>query len=141
MTYLEGKSILVTGGTGSFGRAFTRFALDSLDPRRLVLFSRDELKQYECRQEVGDDPRVRWFIGDVRDPDRLARALDGVEVVVHAAALKQVDTAEYNPFECIKTNVIGAENLINACIDGGVERVIALSTDKASSPELRSESA
>lgn len=132
--YLHERSILVTGGTGSFGRAFVRFALRNLDPRRLVIFSRDELKQYEFRSEIGDDPRLRWFIGDVRDPKRLARALDGVEAVVHAAALKQVDTAEYNPFECIATNVLGAENLINASIDAGVERVVALSTDKASSP-------
>ena len=134
MSVLSASSILVTGGTGSFGRAFTRYALDHLDPRRLVVFSRDELKQYEMRQEVGDDPRVRYFIGDVRDQDRLTRALDGVEFVVHAAAMKQVDTAEYNPFECIRTNVIGAENVINASIDIGVRRVVALSTDKASSP-------
>lgn len=134
MTYLSGRSILVTGGTGSFGRAFVRHAITHLDPRRLVIFSRDELKQYELRTELGDDPRLRWFIGDIRDADRLARALDGVEAVVHAAALKQVDTAEYNPFECIRTNVLGTENVINACIDAGVERVIGLSTDKASSP-------
>lgn len=134
MTYLRGKSILITGGTGSFGRAFVRHLLKEHEPRRLVIYSRDELKQYEFRQELGDDERMRWFIGDVRDPVRLMRALAGVEVVVHAAALKQVDTAEYNPFECIATNVLGAENVINACIDSGVERVIALSTDKASSP-------
>lgn len=134
MTYLAGKSILVTGGTGSFGKAFLRYALDHLEPSRLAILSRDELKQYESRQEVRDDPRVRWFIGDVRDSDRLRRALDGVEAVVHAAAMKQVDTAEYNPFECIRTNVLGAENIINACIDAGVERTVALSTDKASSP-------
>ncbi len=134
MGVLDGSSILVTGGTGSFGRAFVRHALERLDPARLVVFSRDELKQYEFRAELGDDPRVRWFIGDVRDRDRLARALDGVDHVVHAAALKQVDTAEYNPFECIATNVLGAENVINAAIDAGVERVVALSTDKASSP-------
>jgi UDP-N-acetylglucosamine 4,6-dehydratase len=132
--FLNGKQILVTGGTGSFGRAFIKYMLESLDPARVVVFSRDELKQYEFRQELGDDPRVRFFIGDVRDPSRLHRALKGAEVVVHAAALKQVDTAEYNPFECIATNVLGAENVINACIDHGVERVIALSTDKASSP-------
>lgn len=134
VTYLEGKSILVTGGTGSFGRAFIRWALEHLEPRRLVVFSRDELKQYEFRQELGSDPRLRWFIGDVRDRDRLARALHGVEAVVHAAAMKQIDTAEYNPFECIRTNVFGAENVINACIDVGIERAVALSTDKASSP-------
>jgi len=132
--FLEGKQVLVTGGTGSFGKAFIRHVLSHLDPARIVVFSRDELKQYEFRQELGSDDRVRFFIGDVRDPDRLRRALKGIDVVVHAAALKQVDTAEYNPFECIATNVLGAENLINACIDEGVERVIALSTDKASSP-------
>lgn len=134
MTYLARRSILVTGGTGSFGRAFVRYALDHLDPSRLVIFSRDELKQYEFRSEIGDDPRLRWFIGDIRDADRLARAMEGVEAVVHAAALKQVDTAEYNPFECIRTNVLGTENVINASIDAGVERVVGLSTDKASSP-------
>ena len=131
---LEGSSILVTGGTGSFGRAFIRYALDHLDPRRLVVYSRDELKQFDARQDFDDDPRIRWFLGDVRDPDRLRRALDGVDHVVHCAALKQVDTAEYNPFEFIRTNVLGAEHLINACIDTGVSKVVALSTDKASSP-------
>lgn len=134
MTFLENKSILVTGGTGSFGKAFIRYALQHLDPMRIAIFSRDELKQYEFRSDIGDDDRLRWFIGDVRDKGRLMRALDGVEAVVHAAALKQVDTAEYNPFECISTNVLGGENVINACIDTGVERVVALSTDKASSP-------
>jgi UDP-N-acetylglucosamine 4,6-dehydratase len=130
----SGKSILITGGTGSFGKAFIRFALDHLNPARVVVFSRDELKQYDFRMELGDDPRVRWFIGDVRDPDRLMRAFHKIDIVIHAAALKQVDTAEYNPFECIATNVLGAENVINASIDSGVQRVIALSTDKASSP-------
>lgn len=134
MTFLEGKSIVVTGGTGSFGKAFIRHTLTNLRPARVAILSRDELKQYEFRQELGDDPRVRWFIGDVRDKDRLLRAFHGVDVVVHAAAMKQVDTAEYNPFECIATNVLGAENVINASIDSGVSRVIALSTDKASSP-------
>ena len=134
MTYLKGRSVLITGGTGSFGRAFVRHALAELDPKRLVIFSRDELKQYEFRSEIGDDPRLRWFIGDIRDKERLDRALNGVEAVVHAAALKQVDTAEYNPFECIRTNVLGTENVINASIDSGVDRVIGLSTDKASSP-------
>ena len=131
---LEGSSILVTGGTGSFGRAFTRYALDHLDPRRLIVYSRDELKQFDARRDFDDDPRIRWFLGDVRDPDRLRRALEGVDHVVHCAALKQVDTAEYNPFEFIRTNVLGAEHLINACIDTGVSKVVALSTDKASSP-------
>ena len=134
MSFLSGRSILVTGGTGSFGRSFIRHALAHLEPSRIAVFSRDELKQYEFRSEVGDDPRLRWFIGDVRDPSRLARAFQGVDAVVHAAAMKQVDTAEYNPFECIATNVMGAENVINAAIDAGVERVVALSTDKASSP-------
>lgn len=134
MTYLRGKSIVITGGTGSFGKAFIKYALENLEPSRIAVLSRDELKQYEFRNELNDDPRVRWFIGDVRDRDRLMRAFHGVDVVIHAAAMKQVDTAEYNPFECIATNVLGAENVINACIDSGVERVVALSTDKASSP-------
>jgi UDP-N-acetylglucosamine 4,6-dehydratase/5-epimerase len=133
-TFLQGRSILVTGGTGSFGKAFLRYALDHLSPSRLIVFSRDEMKQYEVRQRFGNDPRLRFFIGDVRDEKRLRRAMDGVEAVIHAAALKQVDTAEYNPFECIKTNVLGAQNVINAAIDKGVEKVVALSTDKASSP-------
>ena len=132
--FLDGKSILVTGGTGSFGKAFVRHALARLNPSRVAVLSRDELKQYDFRSEVGDDPRLRWFIGDIRDRDRLMRAFHGVDAVVHAAALKQVDTAEYNPFECIATNVLGSENVINAAIDAGVERVVALSTDKASSP-------
>jgi UDP-N-acetylglucosamine 4,6-dehydratase/5-epimerase len=134
MTYLRGKSIVITGGTGSFGKAFVKYALENLEPSRIAVLSRDELKQYEFRNELNDDPRVRWFIGDVRDRDRLMRAFHGVDVVIHAAAMKQVDTAEYNPFECIATNVLGAENVINACIDSRVERVVALSTDKASSP-------
>lgn len=132
--FLSQKSILVSGGTGSFGRAFIRYALANLDPIRIAVLSRDEMKQYEFRNELNDDPRLRWFIGDVRDVDRLKRAFVGIDVVVHAAALKQVDTAEYNPFECIATNVLGAENVISAAIDCGVSRVIALSTDKASSP-------
>lgn len=134
MSVLSGSSILITGGTGSFGKAFIEYALAHLDPRRLVVFSRDELKQYEVRQQFGDDPRLRWFIGDVRDERRLARALNGVDYVVHAAALKQVDTAEYNPFEFVKTNVLGSQNVIEASIDAGVKKVVALSTDKASSP-------
>jgi len=132
--FLHDKSILITGGTGSFGKAFVRRLLATESPSRVAILSRDELKQYEFRSELGDDPRVRFFIGDVRNPDRLARAFSGVDVVVHAAAMKQVDTAEYNPFEAIATNVLGAENVINAAIDAGVQRVIALSTDKASSP-------
>lgn len=134
MSVLAGSSVLITGGTGSFGRAFVRFALDNLQPRRLVVFSRDELKQYEARHELGDDPRLRWFIGDVRDERRLLRAMHEVDFVVHAAALKQVDTAEYNPFEFVKTNVVGSQNVIEAAIDNGVKKVVALSTDKASSP-------
>ncbi|WP_309103253.1 UDP-N-acetylglucosamine 4,6-dehydratase (inverting) [Microbacterium sp.] len=134
MSILEGSSILITGGTGSFGKAFIRHALENLRPRRLVIFSRDELKQYEVRQQFNDDPRLRWFIGDIRDERRLVRALHGVDYVVHAAALKQVDTAEYNPFEFVKTNVLGSQNVIEASIDAGVKKVVALSTDKASSP-------
>jgi UDP-N-acetylglucosamine 4,6-dehydratase/5-epimerase len=134
VNWLDGKSVLVTGGTGSFGKAFIRHVLDHLAVSRLVIFSRDELKQYELRQHFDDDDRLRWFIGDVRDEDRLRRAMHSIDAVVHAAALKQVDTAEYNPFECIQTNVLGSQNVISAAIDAGVERVVALSTDKASSP-------
>ena len=134
MSVLQGSSILVTGGTGSFGKAFIRHALDHLDARRLVVFSRDELKQYEVRQLFDDDRRLRWFIGDVRDERRLVRALHNIDYVVHAAALKQVDTGEYNPFEFVQTNVMGSQNVIEASIDAGVKRVVALSTDKASSP-------
>ncbi|MCW2819894.1 MAG: hypothetical protein JWR42_2681 [Marmoricola sp.] len=134
MSVLTGSNILVTGGTGSFGKAFIDYALAKLDPARLVVFSRDELKQYEVRQRFNDDPRLRWFIGDVRDERRLQRAMHGVDFVVHAAALKQVDTAEYNPFEFVRTNVFGSQNVIEAAIDSGVKKVVALSTDKASSP-------
>jgi UDP-N-acetylglucosamine 4,6-dehydratase len=131
---LQDSSILVTGGTGSFGKAFIRYALDNFGPRRIVVYSRDELKQYEARQLFGDDPRLRWFIGDIRDQDRLRRAMHEVDYVVHAAALKQVDTAEYNPFEYVKTNIVGSQNVVEASIDAGVKKVVALSTDKASSP-------
>jgi UDP-N-acetylglucosamine 4,6-dehydratase (inverting) len=131
---LTNASILITGGTGSFGHSFVPMTLAKYNPRRLVIFSRDEMKQWEMAKMYGDDNRVRFFIGDVRDKDRLARALDGIDYVVHAAATKIVPTAEYNPFECIKTNIIGAMNLIDVCIDHGVKRVVALSTDKASSP-------
>ena len=134
MEKLSNSSILITGGTGSFGHAFVPMTLAKYNPRRLVILSRDEMKQWEMAKLFQDDPRVRFFIGDVRDRDRLYRALDGVEYVVHAAATKIVPTAEYNPFECIKTNINGAMNLIDACIDHGVKRVVALSTDKASSP-------
>ena len=131
---LSGKNILITGGTGSFGHTFVPMTLAKYNPRRLVIYSRDEMKQWEMAKLYANDSRVRFFIGDVRDKDRLARALDGIDYVVHAAATKIVPTAEYNPFECVKTNVIGAMNLIDACIDRGVKRVVALSTDKASSP-------
>lgn len=134
MTTLQGASILVTGGTGSFGKAFARHLLDHHDPARLVIFSRDELKQWDTRRLLGDDPRLRWFIGDVRDRRRLERAMHQVDYVVHAAALKQVDTAEYNPNEFIRTNVEGSQNVVEAAIDAGVKKVVALSTDKASSP-------
>ncbi len=134
MSILEGSSILVTGGTGSFGKAFIRYALDNLNPKRIVIFSRDELKQYEARQLFDNDQRLRWFIGDIREQHRLMRAMHGVDYVVHAAALKQVDTAEYNPFEFVKTNIIGSQNVVEAAIDTGVKKVVALSTDKASSP-------
>lgn len=131
---LRDAAILVTGGTGSFGRRFVRAVLEEHSPRRIVIFSRDELKQSEFAAELGTDPRVRFFIGDVRDASRLWRALDGIDFVIHAAALKQVPAAEYNPLEAVKTNILGAENVINAALDRGVRRVIALSTDKASSP-------
>ena len=131
---LKNPSILITGGTGSFGNSFVPMTLENYNPARLVIYSRDEMKQWEMAKLYGDDPRVRFFIGDVRDKDRLSRALDGIDLVVHAAATKIVTIAEYNPFECVKTNVIGAMNLIDACIDQGVKRVVALSTDKASSP-------
>ncbi|OGT35858.1 MAG: UDP-N-acetylglucosamine 4,6-dehydratase (inverting) [Gammaproteobacteria bacterium RBG_16_51_14] len=131
---LNNASILITGGTGSFGHTFVPMTLAKYNPRRLVIFSRDEMKQWEMAKLYGNDERVRFFIGDVRDKDRLSRALDGIDYVVHAAATKIVPTAEYNPFECVKTNVLGAMNLIDACIDRKVKRVVALSTDKASSP-------
>ena len=131
---LSNSSILVTGGTGSFGHAFAAMTLARYNPKKLIIFSRDEMKQWDMAKLYGDDPRVRFFIGDVRDRSRLNRAFDGVDYVVHAAATKIVPTAEYNPFECIKTNVDGAMNVIDAAIDKGVKRVVALSTDKASSP-------
>ncbi len=130
---LTGKSILVTGGTGSFGHAFVEMVLRNYNPEKLIIFSRDEMKQWQMAQKF-DDPRIRFFIGDVRDRDRVFRATKGVDIVVHAAATKIVPTAEYNPFEAVKTNVIGAMNVIDACLDNGVSRCVALSTDKASSP-------
>jgi UDP-N-acetylglucosamine 4,6-dehydratase (inverting) len=131
---LANSSMLITGGTGSFGHAFVPLTLKKYNPRRLVIFSRDEMKQWEMAKLYGSDERVRFFIGDVRDKDRLNRALDGIDYVVHAAATKIVPTAEYNPFECVKTNINGAMNLIDACIDKNIKGVVALSTDKASSP-------
>lgn len=131
---LTNSSILITGGTGSFGHAFVSMTLTKYNPRRLVIYSRDEMKQWEMAKIYKDDDRVRFFIGDIRDKERLSRALSGIDYVVHAAATKIVPTAEYNPFECVKTNVFGAMNLIDTCIDKNVKRVIALSTDKASSP-------
>lgn len=132
----EGKSILITGGTGSFGRAFVKKVLNECKPKRLIVYSRDELKQYEMAQEFNekDYPCMRYFIGDVRDQARLSMAFKGVDYVIHAAALKHVPAAEYNPMECIRTNVNGAENVVNAAINNNVRQVIALSTDKAANP-------
>lgn len=132
MSYIKDKTVLVTGGTGSFGKKFISKAL-TLGVKKVIVFSRDELKQYEMKQEFKDE-RIRFFIGDVRDKDRLHRAFDGVDIVIHAAAMKHVDACEYNPFEAVKTNINGAQNIIEAAIDRGVEKVIALSTDKACSP-------
>ncbi len=131
---LKNSSILITGGTGSFGNTFVKMTLAKHNPKRLVIYSRDEMKQWDMAQEYSQDPRVIFMIGDVRDRERLARALDGIDHVVHAAATKIVPTAEYNPFECVKTNINGAMNLIDVCIDRGIKRVVALSTDKASNP-------
>ena len=133
---LSGKTVLITGGTGSFGRAFVKTVLDRFTPKKLIAFSRDEVKQYEMAQRfpVSDDGSMRYFIGDVRDGDRLEMAMRDVDYVIHAAALKQVPTAEYNPFECIHTNVLGAENVVKAALRTGVSKVIALSSDKACNP-------
>ena len=133
---LNNSSILLTGGTGSFGRAFTRYALDHYKPRKLVIFSRDEMKQYDMENEfpVSQYPCLRYFLGDVRDVERLKQAMSGIDTVIHAAAMKQIPASEYNPFECIKTNINGAENIINAAIYNRVKRVLALSTDKAVNP-------
>src|ERR1700744_1302979 len=133
---LNDKSVLVTGGTGSFGKHFIKTVIAKYKPRRLIVFSRDELKQFEMAQDFPPEkyPFIRYFIGDVRDRDRLDLALRDVDYVVHAAAMKQVPTAEYNPFECIRTNVFGAENVVSACLSRGVKRVVALSTDKAANP-------
>lgn len=136
MMDMHEMSILVTGGTGSFGRKFVEMVLKNYNPRRLIIFSRDELKQHEMRQEFGEQQNspLRYFIGDVRDKERLMRAFVGVDVVIHAAALKQVPACEYNPFEAVKTNIMGAQNVIEAAIDKGVRKVIAISTDKAVNP-------
>ena len=131
---LTNSTILITGGTGSFGNTFVPMTLARHNPKKIIIFSRDEMKQWDMAKKFDGDLRVRFFIGDVRDKERLYRALDGVDYVVHAAATKIVPTAEYNPFECVKTNINGAMNLIDACIDKGIKRVVALSTDKASSP-------
>jgi UDP-N-acetylglucosamine 4,6-dehydratase len=133
MSFLDGKSVLVTGATGSFGKRFIKRVLERHNPERLAVFSRDELKQFEMQQHI-HAPNLRYFLGDVRDKERLYRAFDGVDVVIHAAAMKQVPASEYNPMEAIKTNIIGAENVINVCIDQEVKHVIALSTDKAANP-------
>ena len=131
---LENQTILITGGTGSFGKTFVPMTLEKYNPKKIIIFSRDEMKQWDMSMHFKEDPRVKFVIGDIRDKERLSRALDGVDYVVHAAATKIVPTAEYNPFECVKTNINGAMNLIDACIDSGVKRVVALSTDKASNP-------
>jgi UDP-N-acetylglucosamine 4,6-dehydratase len=134
MSVLDGASILITGGTGTLGKSLVERLLKESNIRRIAIFSRDELKQHDLRIHFKNDPRLRWFLGDIRDLERLKRALHGVDFVIHAAALKQVDTGEYNPMEFIKTNVLGSQNVIDASIDTGVKRVVALSTDKASSP-------
>jgi UDP-N-acetylglucosamine 4,6-dehydratase/5-epimerase len=128
------KSVLITGGTGSFGKKFTKILLAEKNPRKIIIFSRDELKQHEMRVRGYDDPRLRYFIGDVRDRERLLRAMHGVDIVVHAAALKQVPACEYNPMEAVKTNILGTANVLEAALDAGVQKVLALSTDKAVSP-------
>lgn len=134
MSTITNSSFLITGGTGSFGKAFIEYALEHLSPKKIVIFSRDELKQYELRNRFNNDSRLRFFLGDIRDQHRLMRAMHGIDYVVHAAALKQVDTAEYNPFEYVQTNIVGSQNVIEAAIDSGVKKIVALSTDKASSP-------
>jgi UDP-N-acetylglucosamine 4,6-dehydratase len=134
MSLLDDSSILITGGTGSLGKALVRHLLKETNVRRIAVFSRDELKQLQMRKDFADDSRLRWFLGDIRDIERLKRAFHSVDFVIHAAALKQVDTGEYNPMEFIKTNVLGSQNVIDASIETGVKKVVALSTDKASSP-------
>ena len=134
MSLIDDSSILITGGTGSLGKALVKYLVTETKVRRIAVFSRDELKQAQMRKEFGDESRLRWFLGDIRDIDRLKRAFHSVDFVIHAAALKQVDTGEYNPMEFIKTNVLGSQNVIDASIETGVKKVVALSTDKASSP-------
>jgi UDP-N-acetylglucosamine 4,6-dehydratase len=134
MSQLDNSSVLITGGTGSLGTALIKYLMENTKVRRIAIYSRDELKQHNLRNEIGEDERLRWFIGDIRDLERLKRALHGVDFVIHAAALKQVDTGEYNPMEFIKTNVLGSQNVIDASIEAGIKKVVALSTDKASSP-------
>ena len=134
MQMLNGKNILITGGTGSFGRKFCKTFLQRYTPKKLIIFSRDELKQHEMRINGFDDPTLRFFIGDIRDKNRLKRAMSEVDIVIHAAALKQVPSCEYNPFEAVKTNILGAQNVIDSAIDCGVKQVVALSTDKAVNP-------
>ena len=129
----DGKNILITGGTGSFGKKYTQLLLKEYRPNKIIIYSRDELKQYEMAQEF-NDPCMRYFIGDVRDRERLIKAMNGVDIVIHAAALKHVPIAEYSPMECIKTNINGAQNVIDAALINEVEKVIALSTDKAANP-------
>jgi len=131
---MKNSTILITGGTGSFGKTFIPMTLEKHNPKQIIVYSRDEMKQFTLAQEYKNNPKIKFVIGDVRDKERLSRCLDGVDFVVHAAATKIVPTAEYNPFECIKTNVNGAMNVIDACIDKGVKKVVALSTDKASNP-------
>ena len=134
MSLLDGASVLITGGTGSLGKSLVHYLLTETKARRIAVFSRDELKQQHLRILFKEDSRLRWFLGDIRDLERLKRAFHGVDFVIHAAALKQVDTGEYNPMEFVKTNVLGSQNLINASIKSGVQKIVALSTDKASSP-------
>lgn len=134
MGSLKDKVVLITGGTGSFGKNFARHILDNSGLKKLIIFSRDELKQFYMRSEFNDDPRLRFFIGDVRDLSRLQRAFHGVDIVIHAAALKQVPTLEYNPYEAVKTNILGSQNVIDAAIDQGVEKAVLVSTDKAAQP-------
>ena len=131
---LKNSTILITGGTGSFGKKFVSMTLNKYNPKSIIVFSRDEMKQWDMAEKYTEDSRVKFIIGDVRDRDRLSRSLDGVDFVVHAAATKIVPTAEYNPFECVKTNINGAMNLIDSCIDKKIKKVVALSTDKASNP-------